>query len=87
MADKGYSSNTCKDLCDKFSYKLYAPNKSNFKKNIFDMLAYNQYVNRFKVERAFAWIKNFRKIRTRYECKIINFKSWIELACSLIEYK
>lgn len=39
---------------------------------------------RWVVERAFAWLKGFRAIRTRYTCRGANYLAFLQLACALI---
>lgn len=42
------------------------------------------YGNRWKVERFFAWLQNYRRIVTRWEYHAENFLGFIHLACILI---
>ncbi len=48
--------------------ELIAPHKSNRKKaRTQDGRALRRYKRRWKVERLFAWLQNFRRILVRYE--------------------
>jgi transposase len=42
------------------------------------------YKHRWKVERPFAWLKNFRRIPFRYEYHVENFLGLIQLGCIMI---
>jgi transposase len=39
---------------------------------------------RWKVERLFAWLKNFRRIASRWERHAGNFLGMVQLGCMLI---
>jgi len=43
-----------------------------------------RYRRRWKVERLFAWLQNFRRIAVRYERFAENFLGMLRLACCLI---
>lgn len=43
-----------------------------------------RYRRRWKVERLFAWLKQFRRIATRWETKSNNYLGFLHLACSVI---
>jgi len=43
-----------------------------------------RYRRRWKVERLFAWLQNFRRIVVRYERVAENFLGMLHVACSLI---
>ena len=43
-----------------------------------------RYRRRWKVERLFAWLQNYRRIAMRYEHKLSNFLGLLHLACAMI---
>jgi IS4 transposase len=43
-----------------------------------------RYKRRWKVERLFAWLQNFRRLVVRYERHADNFLAFLLLACSII---
>jgi transposase len=43
-----------------------------------------RYKHRWKVERLFAWLQNFRRIPVRYEYHVENFLGLIQLECIMI---
>jgi len=42
---------------------------------------------RYSVERFFSWVKNFRRIDTRYDRSASSFMGFVRIACSLILLK
>jgi transposase len=43
-----------------------------------------RYKRRYKVERLFAWLQNFRRIAVRYEYHAENFLGMVQLGCAVI---
>jgi transposase len=43
-----------------------------------------RYRRRWKVERLFAWLKQFRRIATRWERKSRNYLGFLHLGCAVI---
>jgi transposase len=43
-----------------------------------------RYHRRYKVERLFAWLQNFRRLVVRYEYHLENFLGFVHLGCILI---
>ena len=43
-----------------------------------------RYRHRWKIERLFAWLQNYRRLVTRYEYYLENFTGMLHLACALI---
>ena len=43
-----------------------------------------RYRRRWKVERLFAWLQNYRRIAMRYEYNLSNFLGMLHLACAMI---
>ena len=43
-----------------------------------------RYRRRWKVERLFAWLQNFRRLVVRYEHHVQNFLGFVHLGCMLI---
>ncbi|WP_237023820.1 transposase, partial [Neisseria meningitidis] len=66
--------------------KAIIPKRKNAKKPNPDFDSY-LYKLRHLVENAFARLKQFRSIATRYEKLARNFKSMLYLACSIIHAK
>ncbi len=43
-----------------------------------------RYRRRWKIERLFAWLQNFRRIERRYEYRFTNYLGFVHLGCMLI---
>jgi len=82
LADKGYSSMKNKKIAKGYNINLICPNKSNFKQRIFKKDS--KLRKRYIVEACNSWIKQFRRMRLRYENRITNFESFLLLAFCII---
>ncbi|MBW4019487.1 IS5 family transposase [Moraxella osloensis] len=86
IADKGYDSQEIRDKAIEHGMKAIIPKRKNAKQPNPDFDSY-LYKLRHLVENAFARLKQFRSIATRYEKLARNFKSMLYLACSIIHSK
>ncbi|MDK1671261.1 IS5-like element IS1301 family transposase (plasmid) [Moraxella osloensis] len=86
IADKGYDSQEIRDKAIEHGMKAIIPKRKNAKQPNPDFDSY-LYKLRHLVENAFARLKQFRSIATRYEKLARNFKSMLYLACSIIHAK
>lgn len=80
--DKGYSSGRLRDWLKKQKIEPVIPHKDNEKarhdpKVKFDRQAYR---GRAVVEQCVGWLKEFRRIGTRFEKLAVNFLGMLELA-------
>ncbi len=65
--------------------KMIAPHKTNrVKKATQDGRELRRYKNRWKIERVFAWIQQFRRCQTRFDYYDANFLGFVQLACTVI---
>jgi len=65
--------------------ELIAPHKTNRKKpRTQDGRPLRRYRNRWKIERLFAWLQNFRRIQTRHEHILENYLGFVLLGCMVI---
>ena len=65
--------------------KLIAPHKSNRRRpKTQDGRSLRRYRRRWKIERMFAWLFNFRRLVTRYERHAENFLGFLHLGCICI---
>jgi len=77
-----------KHLKDKFNIEMIALHKVNRKKpKTQDGRKLRKYQKRWKVERLFAWLFNFRRIVVRYEYHANNYLGMLHLAPMLILLK
>jgi transposase len=84
IGDKAYDSDGLdKQLMENFGTEMIAPNRAK-RRQTQDGRPLRRYVRRWKVERMFAWLFNFRRLVVRYEYHIENFKGFLQLAAALI---
>lgn len=86
IGDKAYDSDKLDMyLMNEFGIKLIAPHKANRKSSpTQDRRSLRKYKKRWKVERGFSWLQNFRRLVTRYEVKAKNFAMMAKLGCMMI---
>jgi transposase len=69
----------------KLGVEMIAPNRRNRKKpRTQDSRPLRRYKRRWKIERLFAWLGNFRWLVVRYERSALNFLGFVQLGCILI---
>ena len=83
IGDKGYDSDPLDQRMKQRGIEMIAPNRQKRKKTQ-DGRPLRRYVRRWKVERLFAWLKNFRRICCRWERHADNFLGMVQLGCMLI---
>ena len=85
IGDKAYDSDALdQTLAEEYGIAMISPNRRNRKQKTQDGRQLRRYRRRWKVERLFAWMHNFRRLVTRWEYKIENFLGFAQLACLLI---
>jgi len=86
LGDLAYDSDPLDEkLRKKYRVALIAPHKRNRRKPpTQDGRSLRRFCRRWKVERFFAWLHNFRRLVTRWEYKASNFLGMLQLACILI---
>lgn len=84
IGDKAYDSDPLdRRLRELHGIEMIAPNRRRRSKTQ-DGRPLRRYIRRWKVERLFAWLKNFRRLTSRWERYAINFLAMVQLACVLI---
>lgn len=84
LGDKGYDSDALdQQLAQERGIELIAPNRANRSKTQ-DGRPLRRYRRRWKVERLFAWLHNFRRLPIRYERHAQNFLGMVHLGCIVI---
>ncbi|HSN67249.1 MAG TPA: transposase, partial [Fusibacter sp.] len=86
IGDKAYDSDQPdENLLKKHGVELTAPHRRNrTKPKTQDGRKLRRYKRRWKVERLFAWLQNFRRLVVRYERHADNLLAFLLLACSII---
>jgi len=64
-------------------------NKRNTKKKEqeYRYMSEHIYAHRFKIETVFAWLDTYKRILVRFELLELNFKSWLQLAAGMINFR
>jgi transposase len=84
IGDKAYDSDALDAEMLAYGIEMISPNRSNRKQKTQDGRSLRRYRRRWKVERLFAWLQNYRRLVTRWEYKIENFLGFVHLACLLL---
>ena len=85
IGDKAYDSDRLDErLMNRYGIEMIAPNKQNRIIPTQDGRPLRRYKRRWKMERLFAWLFNFRRLVVRYEYHIENFQGFLHLAGALI---
>jgi transposase len=85
IGDRAYDSDRLDAQLQKQSIDMIAPHRGNRIRNFTqDGRKLRRYRHRWKVERLFAWLHNFRRLVTRYEYHVENFLGFVHLGCLCI---
>ncbi len=85
IGDKAYDSNGLDErLLEERGIELIAPNLSNRRRRTQDGRPLRRYRRRWKIERLFAWLHNFRRLVIRYDRHAENFLGFVHLGCLCI---
>ena len=82
IGDKAYDSDPLdKELAGR-GIELIAPHRSNRKRPpTQDRRKLRRYKRRWKIERLFAWLQNFRRIAMRFDFHDENYLGFVHLGC------
>ena len=85
IADKAYDSDPLRKRLKTFKIDLIVPHRKNRKKpKVQDGRKLRRYRKRWKVERTFAWLGNYRRLLVRHEREINMYRAFFHLACIII---
>ena len=85
IGDKAYDSDPLDATLAAQGVQMISPHRSNRKKpKTQDGRPLRRYKRRWKIERLFAWLQNFRRLVTRWERKAQNFLGFVQLGCIII---
>lgn len=84
IGDNAYDSDKLDCELRKYGIELIAPHRSNRKNLSQDLWRMRRYRRRWKIERLFAWLQNFRRLVVRYERYAENFLGMLYLGCCII---
>ena len=85
IGDRAYDSDPLDERLQQQGIEMIAPHKSNRKKPATqDGRVLRRYKRRWKVERLFAWLQNFRRIQVRHDRSLNNYLAFVLLGCLII---
>jgi transposase len=85
IGDKAYDSNLLDQrLWEERGIELIAPHQPNRRLKTQDGRSLRRYKRRWKIERLFAWLQNYRRLVTRWERNAENFLGFLQLGCICI---
>ena len=89
IGDKAYDSDKLDEQLAAQNIKMIAPHRKNRKaeNKTQDGRSLRRYKRRWKVERLFAWLQNFRRVLTRFDFYPENYLGFVHLACIKILLK
>ena len=85
IADKAYDSDPFRQTLAERGIELICPHRTNrTRPKTQDGRKLRRYRRRWKIERTFAWLGNFRRLIVRYERHLLMYRAFFHLACCLI---
>jgi transposase len=85
IGDRAYDSNALDErLRAERGIELIAPHLRTRRRKTQDGRRLRRYRRRWKIERLFAWLQNFRRLITRHERHAENFLGFLRLGCICI---
>lgn len=84
IGDKAYDSDQLDADLNAAGIEMIAPNRSNRKHKTQDGRPLRRYKRRWKAERLFAWLHNFRRIVIRWDYHLDNYLGFVHLGCIVI---
>ena len=85
IGDQAYDSDPLDAALEAQGVEMIAPHRKGRKKRrTQDGRKLRRYKRRWKVERLFAWLGNFRRLVVRYEWRVENYLGFVRLGCVMI---
>lgn len=85
VGDKAYDDDQLDKRLRRRKIIMISPHRNNRKKPVTqDGRELRRYKRRWKVERLFSWLLNFRRVNTRWDFKSENFAGFVKLAGIII---
>jgi transposase len=85
ITDKGYDSDPLRRRLKRRGIELICPYRKNRGRRVFhDGRKLRRYRRRWKVERTFAWLGNFRRLVVRWDRSITIYRAFFHVACLMI---
>ena len=88
IGDMAYDSDPLDEQLAEQGIELIAPHRQNRSRAATqDGRPLRRYLRRWKIERLWAWLQNYRRIVVRYERYAANYRGFVLLGCLLILVK
>ena len=85
IGDRAYDSDPLDERLEAQGVQLIAPHRRNRRKPATqDGRSLRRYKRRWKVERLFAWLQNYRRILVRHDRYLLNYLAFVQLGCIVI---
>jgi transposase len=85
IGDRAYDSDPLDEALEERGTEMIAPHRRNRKKpRTQHGRQLRRYKRRWKMERLFAWLGNFRRLVVRYERRVENYLGLVRLGCIVI---
>ena len=85
IGDRAYDSDPLDSRLRARGIEMIAPHRRNRKRPATqDRRPLRRYKRRWKVERLFAWLQNYRRILIRHERHLENYLGFVQLGCIII---
>ncbi len=85
IGDRAYDSDPLDAALSAEGIEMIAPHRRNRKgRKTQDGRRLRRYRRRWKIERLFAWLGNFRRLVVRYERRVENYLGFVQLGCAVI---
>ena len=85
IGDRAYDADPLDEALAELGIEMIAPHRrGRTRPKTQDGRPLRRYRRRWKIERLFAWLGNFRRLVVRYERYTLNYLGFVHLACMLI---
>ena len=84
IGDRAYDSDRLDEELAQEEIEMISPHRCNKKHITQDGRPLRRYKRRWKIERLFAWLKNYRRVSQRWDYKLENYMGFVTLACCSI---
>jgi len=85
IGDRAYDSDPLDERLAEQGVEMIAPHRRNRPRlRTPDGRKLRRYKQRWRVERLFAWLGNFRRLPMRHERRLANYLGCVQLACIVV---
>ena len=85
IGDRAYDADPLDAALAQLGVEMIAPHRQGRKRpKTQDGRPLRRYRRRWKIERLFAWLGNFRRLVVRYERHALNYLGFVQLGCILL---